>query len=137
MLTWVDVLNCISAWVGTNSNCSNMHGATIKIIYSCKRLYMFRTVFPSIIRSSKLRIQQEYMVKQLLQQLFDIFLQQERQQWMSSICLRCAVSLINLTQTTHFKSLCIYSIFSITADGIFFSCELPLKWPERLKSFGV
>ena len=32
-----------------------------QIIYSCKTLYMFRTVFPSIIRSSKLRIQQRYM----------------------------------------------------------------------------
>jgi hypothetical protein len=31
-----------------------------QIIYSCKTLYMFRTVFPSIIRSSKLRIQQRY-----------------------------------------------------------------------------
>jgi len=32
-----------------------------QIIYSCKTFYMFRTVFPSIIRSSKLRIQQRYM----------------------------------------------------------------------------
>ena len=32
-----------------------------QIIYSCKMLYMFRTVFPSIIRSSKLRVQQRYM----------------------------------------------------------------------------
>jgi hypothetical protein len=32
MLTWVDILKCISAWVGTNSNCSNMQGATIKIV---------------------------------------------------------------------------------------------------------
>jgi len=32
-----------------------------QIIYSCKSFYMFRTVFPSIIRSSKLRIQQRYM----------------------------------------------------------------------------
>jgi hypothetical protein len=32
-----------------------------QIIYSCKTLYMFRTVFPSIIRSSKLRILQRYM----------------------------------------------------------------------------
>jgi len=31
-----------------------------QIIYSCRMLYMFRTVFPSIIRSSKLRIQQRY-----------------------------------------------------------------------------
>jgi len=32
-----------------------------QIIYSCKTLYIFRTVFPSIIRSLKLRIQQQYM----------------------------------------------------------------------------
>jgi len=32
-----------------------------QIIYSCKTFYMFRTVFPSIIRSSKLRVQQRYM----------------------------------------------------------------------------
>ena len=32
-----------------------------QIIYSCKTIYMFRTGFPSIIRSSKLRIQQRYM----------------------------------------------------------------------------
>ena len=32
-----------------------------QIIYSCKTFYMFQTVFPSTIRSSKLRIQQRYM----------------------------------------------------------------------------
>jgi len=32
-----------------------------QIIYSCKTLYMFRTVFPSITRISKLRIQPRYM----------------------------------------------------------------------------
>ena len=32
-----------------------------QIIYSFKTFYIFRTVFPSIIRSSKLRIQQRYM----------------------------------------------------------------------------
>jgi hypothetical protein len=37
-----------------------------QIIYSCKTLYMFRTVFPFIIRSSKLHIQQQAYVKQLL-----------------------------------------------------------------------
>ena len=37
-----------------------------QIIYSCKMLYMFRTVFPSIIRSSRLHIQQQAYVKQLL-----------------------------------------------------------------------
>jgi len=36
-----------------------------QIIYSHKTLYMFRTVFPSI-RRSKLRIQQQAYVKQLL-----------------------------------------------------------------------
>jgi len=37
---------------------------------------MFRTVFPSIIRSKRLHIQQQAYVKQLLllQQLFDIYL---------------------------------------------------------------
>jgi len=46
-----------------------------QIIYSCKTLYVFRTVFPSVIRSSKLCIQQQVYVKQLLlqQQLFDIY----------------------------------------------------------------
>jgi len=37
-----------------------------QVIYSCKTLYMFRTVFPSIIRSSKLHIRQQTYVKQLL-----------------------------------------------------------------------
>jgi hypothetical protein len=32
-----------------------------QIVHSCRTLYMFRSVFPSIIRSSKLRIQQRYM----------------------------------------------------------------------------
>jgi len=32
-----------------------------QIIYSCKMLYMFQTVFPSVIRSSKLCMQQWYM----------------------------------------------------------------------------
>jgi len=32
-----------------------------QIIYSCNTLYVFRTVFPYIIRSSKLRIQQRCM----------------------------------------------------------------------------
>jgi len=37
-----------------------------QIIYSFKTLYMFRTVFPSIIRSLKRHIQQQAYVKQLL-----------------------------------------------------------------------
>jgi len=41
------------------STTNKMHMSS-QIIYSCKTLYMFRTVFPSIIRSSKLRIQQWY-----------------------------------------------------------------------------
>jgi len=32
-----------------------------QMIYSCKTLCLFWKVFPSIIRSSKLRIQQRYM----------------------------------------------------------------------------
>jgi len=37
-----------------------------QIIYSCKTLYMFRTVFPSIIRSSKTAYAETVYVKQLL-----------------------------------------------------------------------
>ena len=45
----------------------NQHDAPAsQIIYSCRTLYMFRTVFPSIIRSSKLHKQQQAYVKQLL-----------------------------------------------------------------------
>ena len=46
------------------STTNKMHMLS-QIIDSCKTLYMFRTDFPSIIRNSKLRIQQRY-VKQLL-----------------------------------------------------------------------
>jgi len=35
-------------------------------IYFCKTLYMFQTVFPSIIRSSKLHIQRQVFVRPLL-----------------------------------------------------------------------
>jgi hypothetical protein len=37
-----------------------------KFTHSCKPLYMYQTVFPSIIRSSRLHIQQQTYVKQLL-----------------------------------------------------------------------
>ena len=37
-----------------------------KFIYFCKTLYMFQTVFPSIIRSSKLHIQRQVFVRPLL-----------------------------------------------------------------------
>ena len=54
----------IKSWKLTNtysySTTNKMHLLS-QIIYSCKTLYMFRTVFPSIIRSSKLRIQQREM----------------------------------------------------------------------------
>jgi hypothetical protein len=49
----------------SHSTTNKMHLLS-QIIYSCKMLYVFRTVFPSIIRSSKLRTQQRYMSKQLL-----------------------------------------------------------------------
>ena len=42
------------------STANKMHLLS-QIIYSCKTLCMLRTVFPSIIRSLKLRIQQWYM----------------------------------------------------------------------------
>jgi hypothetical protein len=42
-------------------NTTNKMHLLSQIIYSCKTLYMFRTVFPFIIRSSKLRIQQPYV----------------------------------------------------------------------------
>jgi len=41
-----------------------------QIIYSCKTFYMFRTVFLSIIRSSKLRIQQRYISNSCYLKLF-------------------------------------------------------------------
>jgi len=45
-----------------------------QIIYSCKTLYMFRRVFPPIIRSSKPRIQQRYMSNNCCYLLlFDIY----------------------------------------------------------------
>ena len=37
-----------------------------QFIYFCKMLYMFQTVFPSIIRSSKLHIQHQVFVRPLL-----------------------------------------------------------------------
>jgi hypothetical protein len=51
---------CIVIYSYTRSTTNKMHMSS-QIIYSCKTLYMFRTVFPSIIRSSKLHIQQRYM----------------------------------------------------------------------------
>jgi len=44
------------------SKTNKMHQFS-QIIYSCKTLYMFRTVFSSIIRSSRLHIQQQAYVK--------------------------------------------------------------------------
>jgi len=37
-----------------------------QFIHFCKTLYMFQTVFPSIIRSSKLHIQRQVFVRPLL-----------------------------------------------------------------------
>ena len=45
---------------GFYSTTNKMHLLS-QIIYSCKTLYMFRTVFSSIVRNSKLCIQQRYM----------------------------------------------------------------------------
>ena len=57
---WTFIGPCIVIYSYSTTN--KMHLFS-QIIYSCKTLYMFRTVFPSIIRSSKLRIQQRYMSK--------------------------------------------------------------------------
>jgi hypothetical protein len=47
------------------SKTNQMH-QFLKFLYFCITLYMFRTVFPSIIRSSRLYIQQQACVKQIL-----------------------------------------------------------------------
>ena len=46
---------------GSSYSTTNKMHLLPQVIYSCKTLYMFRTVFTSIIRSLKLRIQQRYM----------------------------------------------------------------------------
>ena len=52
---------------GTDLPFYNQHAAPVsQIIYSCKTLYVFRTFFPSITRSSKLHIRQQAYIKQLL-----------------------------------------------------------------------
>jgi len=38
----------------------------LKFIYFCKTLYMFQTVFPSVITSSKLHIQRQAFVRPIL-----------------------------------------------------------------------
>jgi len=48
-----------------NIKTNKMH-LFLKLFILVKTLYMFRTVFPSIIRSSKLHIQPQAYVKQLL-----------------------------------------------------------------------
>jgi hypothetical protein len=50
---------------GDEMELSSILSPLSQIIYSCKTLYMFRTVFPSIIRSSRLHIQQQAYVKQI------------------------------------------------------------------------
>ena len=52
------------------------------LFYFGMTLYMFRTVFPSIIRSSRLYIQQQAYVKQIL-----LLLAASRQQYLSDKCL--------------------------------------------------
>jgi len=49
----------------------------IKFIYFGMTLYMFRTVFPSVIRSSRLYIQQQAYVKQI----------ESRQQYLFDSCM--------------------------------------------------
>jgi len=54
------LLILLTLWLGSYSTTNKMQLLS-QIIYSCKTLYMFRTVFPSIIRSSKLFTQQRHM----------------------------------------------------------------------------
>ena len=54
----------------------------LKFILFGVTLYMFRTVFPSVIRSSRLYIQQQAFVKQIL-----LLLAESRQQYLFDICL--------------------------------------------------
>jgi len=51
----------------------NQQDATFSI-YFCKTLYMFQTIFPSIIRSSKLHIQRQVFVRPLLQPAVTVLL---------------------------------------------------------------
>jgi len=48
-----------AGYIYSYSTTNKMHLLS-QIIYSCKTLYMFRTVFSSVIRSTKLRVQQRY-----------------------------------------------------------------------------
>ena len=57
---------CIVIYSYSTTNKMNLLS---QIIYSCKTLYIFRTAFPSIIRSLKLRIQQRYMSNSCCYQL--------------------------------------------------------------------
>jgi hypothetical protein len=63
-----------------------------QIIYSCKTLYIFRTVFPSIIRSSKLRIQQRYMSNSCCYLLLLGIRRNSSLIWSSSSCLTYTVA---------------------------------------------
>ena len=56
-LLWLDGgRNCLSPSITTRCSVS-------QFLYFCKTLYMFQTVFPSIIRSSKLHIQRQIFVR--------------------------------------------------------------------------
>jgi len=68
----------------------------IKLFYFELTIYMFRTVFPSIIRSSRLYIQQQAFVRQILLSA--------SKQADSSICLTCACC-------------CMYSLELLMMDG--------------------
>ena len=50
----------------TFSEYNQEDAAFLKFIYFCKTIYMFQTVFPSIIRSTKLHIQRQAFVRPLL-----------------------------------------------------------------------
>jgi len=60
-LTWSSAIKWYQPYFSYTYSTTNKMHLLSQIIYSCRILYMFRAVFPSIIRSSKLCIQQRYM----------------------------------------------------------------------------
>ena len=48
------------------AECNQQDAKLLIYFYFCKMLYMFQTVFPSIIRSSKLHIQRQIFVRPIL-----------------------------------------------------------------------
>jgi len=63
---WINLIFICPYTVIRSCSTTNKMHLLSHIIHSCKTLYMFWTVFPSIIRSSRLCIQRQVYIKQLL-----------------------------------------------------------------------